>query len=171
LQQNKSQEAKMKKLLSRKAKLISAVAAISLVTILATTASALSNISLTLGSTQYDFGDGPIPATVQIHVFTMKPGDAIPWHFHKATSYVILKRGTLTEQHFDQQTGQCASEQVTEGSAFVEPPGLVHTVTNTGNGDAVIWWSTVFPESDGVVEFTPSFKVGGVYPVSPPNCN
>jgi len=162
----------MKKLLTRKAKVISAVAAISLVTILTTTAFALSNISLTLGSTEYDFGDGhPIPATVQIHVFTMKPGDAIPWHFHKAPSYVILKRGTLTEQHYDPQTAQCHSEEVTEGNAFVEPPGLVHTVTNSGNGDAVIWWSTVFPESDGVVEFTPSFKVGGVYPVTPPNCN
>ena len=162
----------MKKLLSRKAKVIAAVAAISLVTMLATTAFALSNISLTLGSTQYDFGDGhPIPATVQIHVFTMKPGDTIPWHFHKAPSYVILKRGTLTEQHYDQQTGQCFSEQVTEGNAFVEPPGLVHTITNNGNGDAIIWWSTVFPESDGVVEFSPSFKVGGVYPVTPPNCN
>ena len=161
----------MKKLLSRKARVISAVAAISLVTILGTTAFPLSNISLTLGSTVYDFGDGPIPATVQIHVFTMKPGDTIPWHFHKAPSYVILKRGTLTEQHFDPQTGRCDSEQVTAGDAFVEPPGLVHTITNTGHRDAVISWSTVFPESDGVVEFTPSFKVGGVYPVAPPNCN
>jgi quercetin dioxygenase-like cupin family protein len=162
----------MKNLLSRKTKVISAVAGISLVAILASTVFALSNISLTLGSTEYDFGDGnPIPATVQIHVFTMKPGDTIPWHFHKAPSYVILKRGTLTEQHYDQQTGQCHSEQVTAGNAFVEPPGLVHTVTNTGNGDAIIWWSTVFPESDGVVEFTPSFKVGGVYLVAPPNCN
>ena len=162
----------MKKSLSRKAKAISAVAAISVVTILATTAFALSNISLTLGSTQYDFGDGhPIPATVQIHEFKMKPGDSIPWHFHKAPSYVILKRGTLTETHYDPQTGQCHSEEVTAGSAFVEPPGLVHTVTNTGDGAAIILWSTVFPESDGVVEFTPRFKVGGVYVVQPPNCN
>jgi|SRR5215813_1286596 len=161
----------MKRLLSRKAKVISAVAAISLVIILGTTAFALSNISLTLGSTLYDFGAGPVPATVQIHVFNMKPGDTIPWHFHKAPSFVILKRGTLTETHYDQQTGHCVSEQVTEGNAFVEPPGLVHTVTNSGNGDATIWWSTVFPETDGVVEFTPSFKVGGVYLVSAPNCN
>jgi len=162
----------MKKSLSRKAKVISAVVAISLVTILATTAFALSNISLTLGSTEYDFGDGNlIPATVQIHEFTMKPGDTIPWHFHKASSYVILKRGTLTETHYEPQTGQCHSEEVTAGNAFVEPPGLVHTVTNTGNGDAIILWSTVFPQSDGVVEFTPSFKVGGVYLVQPPNCN
>ena len=161
----------MKNLLSRKARVILAVAVIGLVTLLATTAFALSNISLTLGSTQYDFGNGPIPATVQIHVFNMKPGDTIPWHFHKAPSYVILKKGTLTERHYDPQTGQCLSEDVSEGSAFVEPPGLVHTVTNTGNGDATIWWSTVFPESDGIVEFTPSFKVGGVYPVAPPNCD
>jgi quercetin dioxygenase-like cupin family protein len=101
----------------------------------------------------------------------MKPGDVVPWHYHKAPSYVILRRGTLTEQHFDPQTGQCVSEKVTAGSAFVEPPGLVHHVTNTGNEKAVIWWSTLFPKSDGVVEFTPAFRVGGVYPVPPPNCS
>ena len=118
----------MKELFSPKAKVISVVAGISLVTILATTAFALSNISLTLGSTQYDFGDGnPIPATVQIHVFTMKPGDTIPWHFHKAPSYVILKRGTLTEQHYDQQTGQCGSEQVTAVSQVAATVGQGNT--------------------------------------------
>jgi quercetin dioxygenase-like cupin family protein len=137
---------------------------------------ALSNVALTLGTVaSYDFGvfgpGYPVPGTVQIHVFTMKPGDAVPWHYHKAPSYVILRRGTLTEQHFDPQTGQCVSEKLTAGNAFVEPPGLVHHVTNTGNDEAVIWWSTVFPKSDGIVEFTPAFRVGGVYPVPPPNCN
>ena len=75
---------------------------------------ALSNIALTLGTaSSYDFGGdiGSVPATVQIHVFTMKPGDTVPWHYHKGPSYVILARGHLTETHF--LDGQCGSEEVT----------------------------------------------------------
>ena len=100
----------------------------------------------------------------------MAPRESIPWHFHKATSYVVLARGTLTEQHVS-GPNQCDSEEVAAGSAFIEPAGAVHTVTNTGRGSALIWWATVFPESDGVAPFTPSFKSGGVYPADVPSCN
>ena len=159
--------------MSRKAKIT--VSILVLGTMLAGSALALSTISFTLGTVDaFDFGGfGPghqIPGTVQIQGFTMKPGDTIPWHFHKGTSYVILERGTLTEQHM-LGPNQCSSEDVTAGTAFVEPPGLVHTVTNTGKDVAVIWWATVFPKSDGIAEFSPSFKSGGVYPANPPNCN
>jgi len=164
----------MKKGLSRKAK-ISAVVALSLVTILAGTALALSNIALKLGTVaSYDFGGYgpgyPVPATIQIHAFKMNPGDTVPWHYHKGVSYVILAHGTLTEQHVV-EPGQCASEEVTSGSAFIENPGHVHSVTNAGNDVAVIWWATIFPASDGIVHFSHEFKAGGVYPVNAPNCN
>ena len=164
----------MKKWVSRRARLLAAVALV-LVTVLAGTAWALANISLTLGTVaSYDFGafgpGHPVPGTIQIHAFTMKPGDSVPWHFHKGVSYVILARGTVTEQHLV-GPGQCASEEVPAGSAFVESPGQIHTVTNTGTGSAMIWWATVFPQSDGVIDFLPEFKAGGVYPVNAPNCN
>jgi hypothetical protein len=81
-----------------------------------------------------------------------------------------VARGTLTEQHVA-GPNECDSEQIGAGTAFVEPPGAVHTVTNTGNSAAVIWWATVFPQSDGVGQFTPSFKSGGVYPADIPICN
>lgn len=160
--------------MSRKGK-ISVGIMLSLVTILAGTTLAMSTISFTIGTVAgYDFGGFgpgyPVPGTVQIQAFTMKPGDTVPWHFHKGLSYVILERGTLTEQHVA-GPNQCASEEVTAGNAFVEPPGLVHTVTNTGNDVAVIWWATVFPKSDGIAEFSPAFKSGGVYPANAPNCN
>src|SRR5437879_7104059 len=85
---------------------------------------------------------------IQLHALTMSPGDAIPWHYHKGVSYVILARGTLIEQHIV-GPDQCSSEEVTAGSAFVESPGTVHTVVNTGNDVALIWWATIFPKSDG----------------------
>jgi quercetin dioxygenase-like cupin family protein len=164
----------MKSSLSRKGK-FSTVIVIGLVTILAGTALALSSISFTIGTVaSFDFGaygpGYPVPGTIQIQAFTMKPGDTVPWHYHKGVSYVVLSRGTLTEQHVV-GPNQCDSEEVTAGSAFVEPTGLVHSVTNTGNDDAVIWWATIFPKSDGVVHFSPEFKSGGVYPANPPNCN
>src|SRR5262245_61390747 len=164
----------MKKWWSRKP-MVSAVVAAVLVAVLAGTAWALTNIELKLGTVaSYDFGafgpGYPVPGTIQIHAFIMQPGDTVPWHFHKGVSYVILARGTVTEQHVV-GPDQCASEEVTVGSAFVESPGQVHTVTNTGRDSAVIWWATVFPKSDGIVRFSPEFKAGGVYPVSAPNCN
>jgi quercetin dioxygenase-like cupin family protein len=161
--------------MSRKGKITAAIVVVLVATLVAGSALALTSIAFTIGTIAgYDFGGfgpgHPIPATVQIQAFVMKPGDTVPWHYHKGPSYVILERGTLTELHVV-APNQCASEEVTAGSAFVEPPGLVHTVTNSGNDAAVIWWSTVFPQSDGIADFSPAFKSGGVYPATPPNCN
>jgi len=160
--------------MSRKAK-VAAGTVIALVTVLVGTALALSSISFRAGAVaSYDFGSFgpgyPVPGTIQIQAFTLKPGDTIPWHYHKGPSYVILARGTLTETHAS-GSNQCTSEELTAGSAFAEPPGLVHEVTNTGNDAAVVWWSTVFPASDGLIQFTPAFTSGGVYPVTSPGCN
>jgi len=125
---------------------------IALVTVLTGTALALSSISFNVGTVaSYDFGGYgpgfPVPATIQIQAFKLNPGETIPWHYHKGVSYVILSRGTLTEQHLV-GPAHCASEEVTAGSAFVESPGQVHSVTNTGQDVAVISWATVFPKSD-----------------------
>jgi hypothetical protein len=169
-----NKEKKMKNRFSRKA-LVFSLLAIGLVVLVARTALALSNVSLKLGTiASYDFGGYgpgyPVPGTIQIHAFTMNPGDTVPWHYHKGVSYVIVARGTLTEHHLV-GPDRCASEEATAGSAFVESPGLVHSVTNTGNGVAIVWWATIFPESDGIVHFSPEFKAGGVYLVNAPNCN
>lgn len=161
--------------MSRKGKITVVMMAALVTTLLAGSVLALTSISFTIGTiASYDFGGFgpgyPVPGTVQIQAFTMKSGDTVPWHYHKGLSFVILERGTLTEQHVV-GANQCASEEVTSGSAFVEPPGLVHTVTNSGNDAAVIWWATIFPKSDGIAEFSPAFKSGGVYPANAPSCN
>jgi len=160
--------------MSRKRK-ISVGVVIALVTVLTGTVLALSSISFKLGTiASYDFGGFgpgfPIPATMQIQAFKLNPGETIPWHYHKGVSYVILSRGTLTEQHLVGPASQCASEELTAGSAFVESPGQVHSVTNTGQDVAVISWATIFPKKDGIVQFNPEFKSGGIYLVTAPNC-
>jgi quercetin dioxygenase-like cupin family protein len=151
---------------------------------LAGTAFALSNISLTLGSVpSYDFGTinlttggtdpvGTKPATVQFHTFTVKPGEAFGWHYHRALAYVAIEHGTLSEQHVNTDGTCSAWVAFGVGSAFVEEPGDVHRVSNTGKSVAVVTWATAFPTEDGVVQILPQFSVGGVYPApNPPICN
>src|SRR5262249_6474506 len=163
----------MKRKLSRKGK-VSVGLAIGLVTILAGTALALSDISFTLGTiASYDFGGfGPgysVPGTIQIQAFVMKRGDTIPWHYHKGVSYVILSHGTLTEQHLV-GPDQCESEELSAGSALFTPADLVHSVTTPGNDVVVIWWATISPQSAGIAHFSPELKSGGFYPANPPHC-
>jgi quercetin dioxygenase-like cupin family protein len=159
---------------SKKAK-IAAFIVVGVLTVWVGTSYALTNLSLLLGTTtSYDFGGyGPgyaVPATVQIQAFTLKPGEGVPWHYHKAPSYVIVTHGKLTMQ---QLVGpdQCTSHEMPRGSGFVENPGMVHTVANTGHGIAVVWWATVYPKSDPIVQYTPEFKSGGIYPVPTPSCS
>ena len=151
--------------MSRRGK-ITVVVVLALVTILAGTALAVTNLAFKLGTiSKYDFGGFgpgyPVPGLIQIQAFKLSAGETVPWHFHKGVSYVILVHGSLTENHIVARN-QCASETVTGGSAFVEAPGQVHTVTNTGTDDAVIWWATIYPKADGP---------GGIYPATAPSCN
>ena len=104
---------------------------------------------------------------MQFHTFHVKPGEAIDWHYHRGLAYVVIEHGTLSEQHLN-GNGTCAAwETFGAGSAFVEQPGEVHRVANTGKSDAVVTWATAFPTADGVFPILPQFTVGGVYP--PPN--
>ena len=150
--------------MSRRGKTVSVVLVV--VTIMAGTALAVSNIIFKLGTVaSYDFGaygpGYPVPGTIQIQGFRMDPGETVPWHYHKGLSYVILSRGTLTEEHVV-GPNQCASEELSAGSAFVECPNQVHSVTNTGKGIAVVWWATIYPASDAP---------GGIYPANDPKCH
>jgi len=141
-----------------------------ILTLLAGPAFAFSDVFFKSGTVDaYDFGTvhgeyiGIRPAFVVIEGFTMRPGDSVGWHYHKGTSYIIIANGTITEQDVEQNTN-CSSRQDTGGSAFVEPPGKIHNVTNNGPGVAIIWWATIFPQSDGI-------QSDGTYYVDPPGCN
>jgi quercetin dioxygenase-like cupin family protein len=132
--------------------------------VLATTAFAFATMWTYQGTVEsYDFGTGfPVPGTVQIQALTFKPGDVVPWHFHKGLSYVILVHGNLTEQEKVGPNACGPINQFAAGTAFVETPGRIHTVTNPGPGAAIIYWATIFPKDDpdGPTTF-----------VDPPNCN
>lgn len=154
----------MKTRSSRKMK-IAAMLSVAVVTILAGTALAFTNITFLTGTlASYNFGGYgpgfPVPALIQIQGFRMNPGETVPWHYHKGLSYQILAHGTLTERHMV-GPGRCESEENIAGNAFIEEPGEVHTVTNTGSDVAVIWWATVYPKADGP---------GGIYFAPAPKC-
>lgn len=147
---------------------------VALLTILVGRAVAFSNVSFILGTIPnppgYNFGQDMVtgewiglqPAIVQFHTFTMKKGETIPWHYHKALAYVVLERGTLTETHLNSD-GTCSSPTAfSAGAGFVEQPYEVHTVTNTGKGSALITWATAFPASDKPIRIAPQFTVGGL---------
>ncbi len=120
---------------------------------LAGTAVAFSTLFTVQGTVaSYDFGSfgpgHPVPGTVEIQAFTMKPGDVIPWHYHKGLSYVIVARGAVTEQELTEQNTCGPIMPEGPASAFVEPPGKKHTVANPGPGAAIIYWATVYPQGD-----------------------
>ena len=113
----------------------------------------------------YDFeGFGPgheIPGTVEIQGFTLDPGEVVPWHYHKGQSYIVLAEGILTEQELT-KTGKCGPQHTfRSGAAFVETPGRIHTVTNSGSTQAVLYWATIYPKGD---------PDGDTVFVDPPKC-
>lgn len=121
------------------------------VVIVAATAFAFANIltvdgTLTLVNyTKFekpDFSDYSGPATVRVAAFSMDPGEATSWHYHEGLTYVVLEQGTVTE---DEGCGMV--QTFSAGAGFVETPGRVHRVINTGSDKAVFYWSTMYPSS------------------------
>ncbi len=136
--------------------------------VLATTAFAFATMWTYQGTVaDYDFGafgpGYPVPGTVQIQALTLKPGDVVPYHFHQSLSYVILAHGNVTEQELDGPNNCGPINLFAAGSAFVETPGRIHSITNPGPGAAIIYWATIFPKDD---------PDGGTKFVDPqPNCS
>jgi quercetin dioxygenase-like cupin family protein len=107
--------------------------------LVAGTAAALSAILNVQGTIDF-FPQFNGPANAEMVGLTLKPGDVIPWHYHQGPAYVIVSRGTLTE---DDGCGQV--RQFGAGSAFSEEPGHVHQVSNQSHGAVVIYFTAVYP--------------------------
>jgi quercetin dioxygenase-like cupin family protein len=101
-----------------------------------------------------EFGPGhPVPGTIEIQAFNLRPGEVVPWHFHKGTSYVMVVRGHLIEQDLTPEGGCGGVGALEAGQAFVEPAGRVHQVMNPGPGAVTIYWATIFPQGGTDLNF------------------
>jgi quercetin dioxygenase-like cupin family protein len=97
----------------------------------ATPPSGLTNIPLARGT---NTTDGTIPlkagSDVAVAQITVNPGGSSGWHSHPGGAIVVVQQGSLTVHESVGST--CETTTYTAGQAFVERPGEVDQVINTG---------------------------------------
>jgi quercetin dioxygenase-like cupin family protein len=99
--------------------------------VLATPPSGLTQVPLARGT---NVSNGTIPLQVGTDVamaqITVIPGGSSGWHSHPGGAIVVVKQGTLTV--YRSLGSQCQISTYSAGQAFVERPGEVDQVINTG---------------------------------------
>jgi quercetin dioxygenase-like cupin family protein len=104
----------------------------------ATPSSGLRNILLARGT---DLSDGTIPFQVGTDVvmvqITVQPGGFSGWHSHPGGAIILVKQGSLTV--YRSVGSQCETTTYGAGDAFIERPGEVDQVVNTGNEPYVLF--------------------------------
>lgn len=97
----------------------------------ATPPSGLTNVLLARGN---DGSDGTIPLQVGTDIvmskITVVPGGSSGWHSHPGGAIVVVNTGSLTV--YRSIGSQCQVATYGAGQAFVERPGEVDDVLNTG---------------------------------------
>ncbi len=74
-------------------------------------------------------------------VIDIAPGAGFPLHSHPGRSEVMIIQGELTENKEDN------SQKVYHpGDAFMEEPGAVHSVSNTGSDVVRLVWTLLLPD-------------------------
>jgi quercetin dioxygenase-like cupin family protein len=107
-------------------------------TVLATPPSGLTQVPLARGT---DVSNGTIPLQVGTDVamaqITVVPGGSSGWHSHPGGAIIVIKQGTLT---VNRAIGsQCQTTTYSAGQAFIERPGEVDQVVNTGTVPFVLF--------------------------------
>jgi quercetin dioxygenase-like cupin family protein len=114
------------------------VTALSLGTSAATPPVGLTNIPLARGS---NTSDGTIPlkagSDVAVAQITVNPGGSSGWHSHPGGAIVVVQTGSLTV--YGSIGSECQTTTYTGGQAFVERPGEVDQVINTGTAPYVLF--------------------------------
>ena len=104
----------------------------------ATPPSGLTNIPLARGS---DTSHGTIrlrPGTdIAMAQITVSPGGSSGWHSHPGGAIVIVKEGALTV--YSPLGHRCRTTTYSAGQAFIERPGEVDDVLNTGTVPYVLY--------------------------------
>jgi quercetin dioxygenase-like cupin family protein len=97
----------------------------------ATASSGLTNVQLARGN---DTSDGTIPLQVGTDIvmsqITVVPGGSSGWHSHPGGAIVVVNTGSLTV--YRSIGSQCQIATYGAGQAFVERPGELDDVLNTG---------------------------------------
>jgi quercetin dioxygenase-like cupin family protein len=105
---------------------------------LATPPSGLTNLPLARGT---DVSHGTIPLQVGTDVtmaqITVVPGGSSGWHSHPGGAIIIVKQGELTV--YRAIGSRCEISKYSAGQAFVERPGEVDQVINTGTVPYVLY--------------------------------
>jgi quercetin dioxygenase-like cupin family protein len=97
----------------------------------ATSPSGLTNVPLARG-TQVSNGTIAFKAGTDVAMaeITVQPGGSSGWHAHPGGAIIVVKQGTLTV--YAAQGSQCQTSTYGAGEAFIERPGEVDQVVNTG---------------------------------------
>lgn len=99
--------------------------------VLATPPSGLVNVPLARGT---DVSDGTLPLQIGTDVamaqITVDPAGSSGWHSHPGGAIIVVKTGELTL--YRAVGGQCDIHTYSAGHMFIERPGEVDNVLNTG---------------------------------------
>lgn len=105
----------------------------------ATPPSMLTNVPLARGT---NVSDGTIPLQVGTDVamaqITVNPGGSSGWHSHPGGAIIVVKQGTLSV-YSPHGSSQCQVITYNAGQAFIERPGEVDQVVNTGTIPYVLY--------------------------------
>ncbi|HYM97797.1 MAG TPA: cupin domain-containing protein [Candidatus Sulfotelmatobacter sp.] len=99
--------------------------------VLATPPSGLNNVLLARGTDQSE-GTLPIERGTDIVVaqITVIPGGSSGWHSHPGGAIIVIQQGNLTV--YKSHGSKCHIFTYSAGQAFIERPGEVDDVVNTG---------------------------------------
>jgi quercetin dioxygenase-like cupin family protein len=104
----------------------------------ATPPSALTNTLLARGT---DTSHGTIPlkfgTDVVMTQITVDPGGSAGWHSHPGGAIVVVQQGSLTV--YSPVGHKCQTTTYSAGQAFIERPGEVDNVLNTGTIPYVLY--------------------------------
>jgi quercetin dioxygenase-like cupin family protein len=104
----------------------------------ATPPSALTNVPLARGA---DTSRGTIPlqfgTDVVMAQITVQPGGSAGWHSHPGGAIVVVQQGALTV--YSPDAGRCTVTTYSAGQAFIERPGEVDNVLNTGTVPYILY--------------------------------
>ena len=104
----------------------------------ATPPSGLTNIPLARGT---DTSHGTIPlqfgTDVAMAQITVDPAGSSGWHSHPGGAIVVVQQGSLTV--YRSVGSQCQTTTYSAGQAFIERPGEVDDVLNTGTVPYVLF--------------------------------